>query len=418
MLVTCVFILSRPILSYREFTATRIIQLNNRRFLLSVLCVLSIFWANGCIFRFLQNKSSKLLIFLLLILFLSLQLFFFVRKILFLYVIFELSVLPIFGIIIGWGYQRERLNASLSLIFYTLSASMPFLAILLWALSYNYCDNLNCFRSISHINYSSLSALVVFCLSMAFAVKLPMFGVHIWLPKAHVEAPVFGSIILASILLKLGSYGLWLFTPLFHFLGNANILVSIRMIGAAVIRATCLRLRDIKIIIAYSSVSHMGLVLIALFIIQPLSNYGGLLIMLAHGVRSSAIFLFSYYLYQINFSRRIILKKGVLVWSGTLPLLWFLILIINMAAPPTFNLISEILIISSIVGMRVHNILPLTFIIILSTAYSLIMFSSTMQGRTVAVINVYQLRVPEMFNTRNHIIWGIFMVFAVGLANF
>jgi NADH:ubiquinone oxidoreductase subunit 4 (subunit M) len=94
---------------------------------------------------------------------------------------------------------------------------------------------------------------------------------------------------------------------------NLNIWLSVRIIGAVIISVICVRLRDIKIIIAYSSVRHMGLVLIALVIIQPLGGYGGLLLILAHGARSSGIFLISYYIYKVNFSRRILLRKGILV---------------------------------------------------------------------------------------------------------
>lgn len=418
MLLRLISILSFPVLRQGEFVSTSIIQINNARFLLSILCVTRIFWASSCITSFLQDTSSKSLIFLLLVLFFSLQLFFYASKTLVLYLIFELSVLPIFGIIMGWGYQRERLNARLSLIFYTLSASMPFLGILLWVIDNNFCDTLNCLTRINSFNYSSLSALMTFCLIMAFAVKLPMFGIHIWLPKAHVEAPVFGSIVLASILLKLGRYGLWLFIPMIYFFENTNIWTSVRLIGAVVISLTCLRLRDLKIIIAYSSVRHIGLVLIALIIIQSLGNYGGLLLILAHGVSSSAMFLFSFYLYQTNFSRRMLLTKGVLVWSRTLPLFWFLILIINMAAPPTFNLISEILIIRTVVTIRKLNVLPLIFIIILSTAYSLIMYRATIQGKASPATNFHQMDVSAMFNVLNHLIWGFLMVLALGVRNF
>lgn len=411
-------IISSPLLSHREFLSTSFIQINNARFILSILCVLRIFWAIRCIPRFLQERSNKSLSLLILVLSLSLQMFFYIRKILILYIMFELSVIPIFGIIIGWGYQRERLNARLSLIFYTLTASMPFLRILLWMVNTNFCNNLNCVMRLRAVNLSSLSNLSIFCLIIAFAVKLPIFGVHIWLPKAHVEAPVFGSIVLASILLKLGRYGLWLFIPLVYSFKRANIWVSISIVGAVIISVICLRLRDLKIIIAYSSVRHIGLVLIALIIVQSLGAYGGLLLILAHGVRSSAIFLFSYFIYQANFSRRMILRKGVLVWSRLLPLLWFLILITNIAAPPTFNLVSEILIIRTIINLRRFNILPLVLIILLSRAYSFIIYRSTIQGTTILVNNNYVVKLSEIINTINHLIWGFLMVLAIGLINF
>lgn len=413
-----VVVLSSPALRYREFLSFASIQINNRRFLLSVLCIMTMFWANGCMASFLQNKSSKPLLFLVIALLFSLIIFFYISKVLTLYIMFELSVLPIFRIILGWGYQRERLDARLRLIFYTLTASMPLLIILLWTTSSRFCRRLNCISNISSSRDSRISSISIFCFIMAFAVKLPMFGVHIWLPKAHVEAPVFGSIILAAILLKLGSYGLWVFVPLVYDYSNLNIWLSVRIIGAVIISIICVRLRDIKIIIAYSSVRHMGLVLIALLIIQPLGGYGGLLLILAHGVRSSGIFLISYYIYKVNFSRRILLRKGILVWSGILPLLWFLVLITNIAAPPTFNLVAEILVISAVVGLRKLNILPLILIIVLGTAYSLIIYSASIQGTSILTNNFYKINSIEILNISNHLIWGFFLVVAISLANF
>jgi NADH-ubiquinone oxidoreductase chain 4 len=162
--------------------------------------------------------------------------------------------------------------------------------------------------------------MIIFCLLAAFLVKLPIYGVHLWLPKAHVEAPVFGSIILAAILLKLGRFGLWLFNP-YIFLDSVNIFISIRIIGGVLVRILCLRLTDLKIIIAYSSVRHMGCVLIPIFISNTISSFRGIILILAHGVRSSAIFLISYYLYQINYSRRLLLTKGFLTGSRLISLI-------------------------------------------------------------------------------------------------
>lgn len=330
---------------------------------------------------------------------------------------FELSVIPIFRIIMGWGYQSERLNASLSLIFYTLTASIPLLLILLWR-SFNFYGRINLININRIINKSNISLIRIFCFLIAFAVKLPIFGVHVWLPKAHVEAPVFGSIALAAILLKLGSYGLWVFIPSVYSFKDTNIWISIRLIGRVIVRALCIRLTDLKIIIAYSSVGHIGLVFIALIINNHLGRIGGLLLILAHGVRSSRIFLISFYMYKINYSRSLLLTKGILIWSRAMPLFWFLVLITNIAAPPTFNLISEILVIRRTVIISKLNILPLIFTILLGTAYSLIIYRSSVQRTSILFNNNNLLHQRDALNIFNHLAWGFIMTIATTVANF
>ena len=134
--------------------------------------------------------------------------FFCINKLLIFYIAFELSILPIFLIILGWGYQSERLSARLRIIFYTLRASIPLLTLLIFSQQFFSIVCIENFFALNRENVSVFSRPLIVFFLLAFAVKLPIFGVHLWLPKAHVEAPVLGSMILAAILLKLGSYGL------------------------------------------------------------------------------------------------------------------------------------------------------------------------------------------------------------------
>lgn len=314
------------------------------------------------------------IIFLLILLFLTFR----VINLFIFYLFFEGRLIPTLLLIIGWGYQPERVQAGIYLIFYTLFASLP----LLIGLFYIYTEInriMFYFLKFFNINFIILYIRIV----LAFLVKIPIYFVHLWLPKAHVEAPVSGSIILAGIILKLGGYGL---LRVLVFLQEVNlklnyIWIIIRLLGGFYIRLKCFCQVDIKSLIAYSSVAHIRIVIRGIIVINYWGYFGSYIIIIGHGLCSSGIFCLANINYERLHRRRLFINKGIINFIPSISLWWFLLISSNISAPPSLNLLGEIRLINRMIRWSWLSILILILISFFRAGYRLYLYSYTQHGK-------------------------------------
>nr|YP_005088094.1 NADH dehydrogenase subunit 4 [Crossoptilon crossoptilon]YP_009122800.1 NADH dehydrogenase subunit 4 [Crossoptilon harmani]ADY74318.1 NADH dehydrogenase subunit 4 [Crossoptilon crossoptilon]AFE61969.1 NADH dehydrogenase subumit 4 [Crossoptilon crossoptilon]AJK29946.1 NADH dehydrogenase subunit 4 [Crossoptilon harmani]AJK29975.1 NADH dehydrogenase subunit 4 [Crossoptilon crossoptilon] len=324
------------------------------------------------------------------------------------YISFEATLIPTLILITRWGNQPERLSAGIYLLFYTLISSLPLLISILYLHSKTGTLHLPILK-LTHPNPSTpwTSLLSSLALLMAFMVKAPLYGLHLWLPKAHVEAPIAGSMLLAALLLKLGGYGIMRATLLIEPPSNHlhYPFLTLALWGALMTSSICLRQTDLKSLIAYSSVSHMGLVIAAGMIQTQWSFSGAMILMISHGLTSSLLFCLANTNYERTHSRILILTRGL---QPLLPLMstwWLLANLTNMALPPTTNLMAELTIM-----IALFNWSPLTIVLtgiatLLTACYTLYMLLSTQRGTLPTHITT-----TSNSNTREHLLMTLHII--------
>nr|BCD56251.1 NADH dehydrogenase subunit 4 [Vespa mandarinia] len=375
-----------------------------------MLVILSL-WISGCMLIINMADLMELMVLGLMNL---LMLCFFSMNLMMFYLIFEASLLPIFFLILYGGYAYERYEAAMYMMMYTAVSSVPFMWVLVM-LFFEYKSLM--IMMLIFLNLKLDSVMFFLCL-MGFMVKLPTFLFHIWLPKAHVEAPVYGSMILAGVLLKLGSYGMLRMVQIFSYntIQWSHMMITLGVIGGILMSLLCLIQVDMKMLVAYSSIVHMSLLISGMVTLTKMGLIGGLMMMLAHGLCSSGLF----YIVNINYecfgSRLIYLNKGSMSINPSLSLMWFLMCSSNLSAPVSLNLISEIFLLMGLMSWSVSVMGMLMVMCFLSATYSLYLFSLSQHGESLVLqMNYKNVFVKDYFMLILHWIPLNFLFLSMGM---
>jgi NADH-quinone oxidoreductase subunit M len=308
------------------------------------------------------------------------------------YVFFEATLIPMFIIIGVWG-GPNRVYAAVKFFLYTLAGSLLTLVALIYL--YNVSGG-----SFSLLDYYQLplplaaQILIFLAFMLAFAVKVPMWPVHTWLPDAHVEAPTGGSVVLAAIMLKLGAYGfLRLSLPIVPDASQylAGFVIALSLIAVVYIGLVALVQTDMKKLIAYSSISHMGFVTLGIFIFNPLGIEGAVVQMVSHGFVSGALFLCVGVLYDRLHSRRIADYGGVVNTMPVFAALFMLFAMANAGLPGTSGFVGEFMVILGAMKVSFWYAFLAATTLVFGAAYTLWMYKRVIFG-AVANANVAALK--------------------------
>nr|QXU74733.1 NADH dehydrogenase subunit 4 [Wellcomia compar] len=298
----------------------------------SYVYILLVFMSLFILGLILMSEYNYVLVFLSEILVLICLFFFFSLNMMMLYIFFELSLFPMLIMILGYGFQIEKISAFYYLGFYTFLCSSPFLYVY-------FCSNFFLFYAYYDV---IVSCEMLLFLTFCFLVKIPVYFFHLWLPKAHVEAPTVASMLLAGLMLKLGTIGV------LRLLGSYNSIFIycweiFALLGMVFCSFFCLLQSDIKSLIAYSSIVHMGFVFLVLILVFLSSKMSAVIMMISHGYLSVLMFYFVGKFYYVVGTRILSYLGGFMVSSLLLSCLMMLVFLCNSGLPPSLSFFSEFL---------------------------------------------------------------------------
>nr|BAV82622.1 NADH dehydrogenase subunit 4 [Ancylostoma ceylanicum] len=306
--------------------------------------------------------------------------FFVSSNMLMLYMYFELSMFPILIMILGYGSQIEKINSGYYLLFYAAICSFPFLFIYyksMFMFTFCYFDFV-------------ISWELFFILSLSFMMKFPVYFLHLWLPKAHVEAPTTASMLLAGLLLKLGTAGYLRILSSMNFVFN-NFWIIISLLGMILASFSCVFQSDSKSLAAYSSVTHMSFLLLSMIYIMMSSKIGSLMMMLAHGYTSTLMFYLIGEFYHTSSTRMIYFMNSFFSSSMFLGIVFSLVFLSNSGVPPSLSFLSEfIVVVNSMMYSKLFFFMIFIYFMI-SFYYSLFLIVCSLMGKMFININSFNV---------------------------
>ena len=339
-----------------------------------------------CIFflwpTFAMEKNIVLYVSQLILLLTQLQLTFTAVNLLTFFVAFESLLIPMIIMISIWGSPNRR-QANNYLVFYTMVSAVPLLLALIYIQQQYGTLNLTLLVQVDSWTWSEQFWLWL-AFFFAFAVKTPMVPVHIWLPKAHVDAPTVGSVILAGLLLKVGLVGfIRVLLPVFpeatHFF--APYVAALATVGVLYASLITLRQIDMKRIIAYSSVAHMNMAVVSLCSLNPIGLYSSIYLMLSHGLIASGLFFLVGFLYNRFHVRTVAYFGGLAIIMPVMTIMFFMFSLANMAFPFTSGFVGEFLLLLGISSTNFFLGFLNALSMLLTTVYTLLLFGRVFLGQ-------------------------------------
>jgi NADH-quinone oxidoreductase subunit M len=357
------------------------------------LVILATFLTPICVlvsWKSIQSRSKEFFAFLLLLEF-GLVGVFAAQDLFLFYVFWEVSLVPMYFLIGIWGHER-RIYAALKFFLYTFAASVLMLTAIIYiynkagqAGTFNYPDILAMLAN-GKLHFSNMEQMLLFlAFFLAFAVKVPIFPLHTWLPDAHVEAPTAGSIMLASVMLKMGTYGLVRFClPMFPGAARACApwIVVLAIIGIIYGALVAMVQPNMKKLVAYSSVSHLGFVVLGIFSFTQIGMDGAVYQMLNHGISTGALFALVGLLYERRHSLVIADYGGVAATAPWLSTAFMITMLASIGLPTLNNFVGEFLVLQGSAQANFRWAVFASIGVILSACYMLWLYQRVFYGET------------------------------------